>query len=88
MIPLRYHLADGLHDALELLEGPNDPAVDELELGKDGRAELLERAVEAIDVLDGLRRLWVLRLEVVLCANGVIDGCEVLGVAGAAREEG
>ena len=88
MIPLRDHLADGLHDALELLEGPDNPAVDELELGEDGGAELFERAVEAINVLDGLRRLWVFRLEVVLCANGVIDGCEVLGIAGAAREEG
>lgn len=77
MVPLRDSFPDGFHDLLKLLHGPDDPALDELQLGPDRRAQLLHRALVLGHAPDSLRRLGVLPHEVVFAGDGVEKGGEV-----------
>ncbi len=87
MLPLRNTLPDSLQNTLELLDRTDDPALDQLELGHHGCLHLLHSRRVDIDVGDSMLRIWVLRLEAILAAEGTEDGGEVLRELGGVRKE-
>jgi len=66
MLPLRDHLPNSLHDALEFLHRPHDATLDQLEFRADGCTQLLQSGVIRVDVLDRVCRLREFPEEVIL----------------------
>jgi hypothetical protein len=66
MLPLRDHLPNSLHDALEFLHRPYDATLDQLEFRADGYTQLLQSGVICVNVLDRMCRLRVFPEEVIL----------------------
>jgi len=78
MFSLRDHLPDSLHDPLKLPHGPHHAALDQLELRADGRAQLLQRGVVRVDVLDRVRGLRELSEEIILGSDRMEQSGEML----------
>ena len=66
MFPLRDHLPNGLHNALEFPHRPHDATLDQLEFRADGCAQFLQCSVIRVDVLDRVCRLREFPQEVIL----------------------
>jgi hypothetical protein len=87
VIPLGYAFPDELHNLLQLLDRTHDPALNQLELRPDRRAQLLHRGLVLGHVANRVRRVRVLPNQVVLARNGVEERGKVRGEARAIGEE-
>ena len=87
MVPLRDHLPNSFHGALEFLHRPHDATLDQFEFRADGCTQLLQSSVICVDVLDRVCRLREFPEEVILRSDGMEQDREMLREAASGCEQ-
>ena len=87
MLPLYDSLPDHLHDGLQLLDRHDNHALDEFELGRYALLQLSHGVLVVVDIVERMRSLGVLGVQIELARDGTEDDGEVLRKLGAGGKE-